>query len=103
MNHTYDLIKIRDNLHREIVQSAVSTYQSDSIIEFDNPILFPSTDDDGLPLIVTITGIECNTGKVFDRFNRVVKYNYIPIEILCVLHHTINVTKQYSYKPDLFI
>ena len=91
-------------MQREIVYKVVSNaIESERSLEFNEPQEFPTEDESGYPIKMTIQGIDCNTGRPFDTNNNIVDYREIPVEILSVIHYIVTQSEEFIFKPIMFI
>lgn len=102
MNYSQELYDIRDNLHREIVHIAVSTYNIwDNLLELDIHLEFASFID-GVPSRTKIIGVDSQSGTLVDDKDCTISYEDVPLEILGVIHAKLK-NKEFSFKPDMFL
>jgi hypothetical protein len=104
MNNISKLIELRNKMQKEIIFKVVSkALDSDSAVELNNPQEFSMTDESGYPVSITVIGVDCNTGKMYDNNDEFVEYKNIPIEVLGVIHHMVVISEEYIFKPIMFI
>jgi hypothetical protein len=104
MSYVTQLLELRNTIQREIVHKVVSkSIESDRTMEFNDPQEFVIKDETGYPIKITLVGVECNTGNLFDDNDNIISYQYVPLEILCVIHHIITESEKYIFKPIMFI
>jgi hypothetical protein len=104
MNYVTQILELRNTMQKEIVRKVVSkSIESDRTMEFNIPQDFVIEDETGYPVKITLVGVECNTGNLFDDNNNIISYQHVPVEILCVIHHIVIESEKYIFKPIMFI
>ncbi len=97
MCYSTTLDKMRNDIHRDIVQEAtvrnlINNNDCDGILKLKEPLFFGKYE---------IHGVCCETGLlVSEDYDRVVSYKLLTIEELVVLHNTIVEDKNYSFTPN---
>jgi len=104
MDNIIRIAELRNKMQKEIIFKVVSkALDSDSSVELNTPQEFSMTDESGYPVSITVIGVDCNTGKVYDINDDIVEYKNIPIETLGVIHHMVVISDEFIFKPIMFI
>jgi hypothetical protein len=97
MNYVDHLFKLRNDIHRDIVQEAtvrtmVRGYDTEGVLLLKEPISFGGT---------TVSSICCETGLLLSEDgDKIIPYQKLTVEDLAVLHNRVVQSKQYSFTPN---